>query len=173
MRKRIVQGIGLLFLLWAVSSIFTFLMDKNPSLNFFGLFYVKINDTLVRPSFPATIDVGRWIGILIIVYTGYSLIRLRKSGRFWALFIFSLILIAYFLLLIWGIYVVMQDPNHVTPGNLYLGNNVYGIDNWFPALGFFILLIAPPALGIFFLSSKETKALFEPDLIEMEKTDAP
>ncbi len=163
MKKWIVRGFGVIFLLMACSNIFVLLTNPQAKIGLLGL-YVHL----------ANIDVTGWIAAGMYLYTGYSLIRLKESGRRWALFFLWVSLIGCIVLLIFGIYTaIYSSPN--TSIMLYrsFSGETHSTDNpWIvlPVIGF---LDAIFALAIFFLSSKDTKALFHKNSDELEKADAP
>ncbi|MGC1378863.1 MAG: hypothetical protein WA821_21710 [Anaerolineales bacterium] len=151
MKKWVVRGLGILFLVWASVYVFALLTDQQSKTGLFG-FYFQI----------ANINITGWIAGGMLLYTGYHLIRLQEGGRFFALVFLWLSLIQLSLALILGIYYVIRDPQRVSPGQItfayggetHIINDVFIVYSIVGLLGMFLVL------AISFLSSKDTKTLF-------------
>ncbi len=162
MKKWIVRGFGVIFLLMACYNLFILLTNQQAQIGLLGL-YVHL----------ATIDVTGWIAAVIYVYTSYNLILLKESGRRYALFFLWILFILYTLFFIGGIYTIIYNPQNMPPIHIALGGEEHIIDNAFIVLSVIGFLDAIFALAIFFLSSKDTKALFHKNSEDVEKADAP
>jgi hypothetical protein len=81
MNKWGIRLIGLLFFIWAIGKTFMLILDPHAS----GRFPISIY--LFTYNGIGQIDIMGWVGICILFYTGYHLIKFDKTGRIWALII--------------------------------------------------------------------------------------
>jgi hypothetical protein len=78
MGKWIIRLIGISFLFGALLNLFGLITGINPPHGFLGLSWVS-------PS--AQFDIMAWVGVCVIAYIGYRLVRLHPQGRLWALIV--------------------------------------------------------------------------------------
>ncbi len=155
-----VRLLGVFFLLWSLLDFVELITGTRSRKGFLGL-HVDIGG----------LDIMTWIGVYVLSYTGYHLLKLNSQGRNWALIIFwpSMIVTGlYFLLaVISSISSSRFDTNLSTTLNLFKFQ--WAIEDTVTLLivlgGMFLLNSIP----LFFLMRKDVKNLFlKPDEI-MEK----
>lgn len=74
MNKWGVRLIGCYFLIWAISDLVELIIGTHSKKGFMG-FYIEIGG----------LDIAPWIGVCILFYTVFQLVRFDNSGRIWAL----------------------------------------------------------------------------------------
>src|SRR5262245_3363092 len=93
MKKWGIQLIGIFFLFWAILELIELLTETNSSQGFLEI--------TVTTSYP--VDLMAWIGVFVLAYTGYHLLRLNSQGHTLALVILGLYALysgVYFILIV-------------------------------------------------------------------------
>jgi hypothetical protein len=160
MKKWISRLVGCFFLTWALSEFIGLLTGTRSVKGFYGF----VSNAFIR-GIPERVDVAAWIGVIILAWTGYYLIRLEEWGRRLALILLWPCLIGNSLLFI--LYaigsinsILFDDPISVTI-RLFNFNWPGEMDKPFIILSFFGGLLFFYGIIVYFLSRKDIKILFQ------------
>lgn len=165
MNKWGVRLIALLFIILAVSDVYGVITGARNGQSF-TRFHINV----------LGIDFMPWVEIVILVYAGIQLLRFQPSGRYSALFIFGLAILASGIGLI--LIVVVLIDSLISGTSFPLTTNIRG-NNWFSEPGgsvVYVVLLAVVLIIIYFIPAyflmrKDVKQLFEKIITAEESTD--
>lgn len=156
MRKWGIRLIGIFFLFWAISDLVRLIKGIRPPRGFMG---VDLGITYNGE----TIGIMAWIGVCVLVYTGFCLLKLNPQGHKWALILLWLSILKLVLALV--LIIILSLKSHTSPASLMTSVNYLSYSIKFDKPGSFLALTGVSflfyAIQIYFLMRNDVKMEFQ------------
>jgi hypothetical protein len=156
MRRWGIRLLGIFFLFWAISDLVGLIKGTHPPRGFMG---IDLGITYNGES----IGIMAWIGVCVLAYTGFCLLRLNPQGHKWALILLWLSILKLVLALV--LIIILSLKSQIVPTALTTSINYLSYSIKLDKSGSFLAITGVSflfyAIQIYFLTRNDVKTEFQ------------